>query len=86
MKDTTKQPGPQVLKACDEVVETAARAMVGLGASPEMAIDRMLTYCGASVASWHGSSEAADLFRRLADNIEAGIFAHLDRTAKHVRQ
>lgn len=86
MNDTTEITEAKLRQACDQIVERAAEMMVGAGAAPEMAMDRLLTYCAAQAASWHGSAEAAAIFRQLADTIEGGIFAHLDRTAAHRRQ
>ena len=64
---------------CDAVVEHAVRLMViKVGASVEMACDRMLTYVGAQSVSMDGSAHAAAVFRALASKIEAGTFKHLD--------
>lgn len=64
---------------CDEIIARAARMMVAdVGANIPMMLDRLLTYAAAQIVSMDGSRDAAQIFRRLADNIEAGAFATLE--------
>lgn len=64
---------------CDEIVDRAARLMVTeAGADISTALDRMLTYSAAQVVSIDGSVKGAALFRHIADQIDAGAFAHLE--------
>lgn len=61
--------------ACDQIIHRAARMMVeGAGAPIPMMLDRLLTYAAAQACSIDGSPRTAEVFRRLADNIEAGLF------------
>lgn len=64
----------QLLAASNAAVEAAAVRMSQAGASPEMIIDRLLTYGAAMACSLTGSAVAAQEFRRLADRIASGIF------------
>lgn len=64
--------------ACDKIVATAAQMMVDSGASGPMALDRMLTYCAAQACSIDGAFQTAALFRHIAEQVESGIFAHLE--------
>ena len=64
---------------CDEIVARAAHMMVTEAqADISTALDRLLTYSAAQVVSIDGSAKAAALFRHIADQIEAGAFAHLE--------
>mgnify|MGYP001292022855 CR=1 FL=1 len=60
--------------ACDTIVERAAMMMLEAGAPADMVIDRLLTFAGAMAAKINGSPRTARAFRRLAANIDAGVF------------
>ncbi|MDX0261555.1 hypothetical protein GOC60_10200 [Sinorhizobium meliloti] len=64
-----------IQSACDLVVERAAEMMVEeIGAPIEMMIDRMMTYAGAQMCVLDGNRKTAAILRKLADNVEGGIF------------
>lgn len=64
---------------CDEIVARAAYLMLTeADADISMALDRMLTYCAAQAVSMDGNKTTAALFRNIAEQIEAGVFAHLE--------
>ncbi|PZX18757.1 hypothetical protein LX81_00450 [Palleronia aestuarii] len=64
---------------CDTIVARAATMMQESGASVPMILDRLLTYSAAQAYFDIGPEQTAELFRRTADNIEGGAFAHLDK-------
>lgn len=64
----------KLLAASNAAVEMAAVQMSQAGASPEMIIDRLLTYGAALACSLTGSATVAQEFRRLADRIASGVF------------
>ena len=68
----------QTQAKCDRIVAKSARTMVEVGASVPMVLDRMLTYATAQACSIGGSVEAAKMFRHIAAQIEAGVFAHVE--------
>jgi hypothetical protein len=75
---TMSKPNPRRV-LCDEIVARAAHLMVTeADADIGMALDRMLTYSAAQAVSIDGSAKTAALFRHIADQIEAGAFAHLE--------
>ena len=60
---------------CDTIITRAAHMMIDEVKAPmPMMLDRLLTYAAAQACSIEGSPKTAAVFRRLADNIEAGIF------------
>ncbi|WP_234842772.1 hypothetical protein [Sinorhizobium meliloti] len=61
--------------ACDAIIERAVvKMVVEAGAPVTLVIDRLLTYAAGQAAIMRGSAVTADHFRRLADNIEGGLF------------
>jgi hypothetical protein len=48
--------------------------VVGFDASISIVFDRLLTYAAAQACTMEGSPRTAEVFRRLADNIERGAF------------
>lgn len=76
---TENQPNLAALEvsrqACDKLIDVAVDTMATqAGASLEMILDRLLTYSAASVCSIEGSPRAAEVFRTIADQIDAGLF------------
>jgi hypothetical protein len=62
-------------QACDKLLELATETMViQAGAPVEMVIDRLVTYAAAQICSIEGSKRAAEVFRDVADKIDAGLF------------
>ncbi|MBL0375215.1 hypothetical protein JJB09_24675 [Rhizobium sp. KVB221] len=60
---------------CDSILGHATDLMMtDAGASLEMVIDRVMTFVAAQIASLEGSPRAAQVFREVADKIEAGLF------------
>jgi hypothetical protein len=86
MADPTETTEADRKKLCDLVVEQAAQMMVvGFGASIPMAVDRLLTYATAQIASMHGSARTAEVLRHLADNVEAGCFDRITAEGRSSR-
>ena len=73
----------QTKAKCDRIVAKSARTMVEVGASVPMVLDRMLTYATAQACSYGGSVEAAKMFRHIAEQIEDGVFAHVEPGKGH---
>lgn len=70
-------------KLCDQIITRAAEAMVyEVGVDIETCLDRLLTYSAAQAVHATGSAETAAMFRVMADRIEAGIFAKVERDGK----
>ncbi|MDX1070464.1 hypothetical protein GOL32_18100 [Sinorhizobium medicae] len=64
--------------ACDAIIERAVvKMVVEAGAPVSLVIDRLLTYAAGQAATMRGSAVTAEHFRRLADNIEGGLFRSL---------
>jgi hypothetical protein len=65
----------------DGMLAAVEQAVADAGAEPELIVDRLMTRGVAHIVSWHGSSEAAAILHRLADNVAAGSFARVDPSA-----
>tara|TARA_R110000823_G_scaffold42562_2_gene111400 strand:+ start:356 stop:604 length:249 start_codon:yes stop_codon:yes gene_type:complete len=65
-------------KACDLIVHRSAKQMLGKGASIGMVLDRLLTFSAGQACKTDGAFYAAQAFRSIADQIEGGVFAHLE--------
>ncbi|WP_265502217.1 hypothetical protein [Paracoccus beibuensis] len=77
-------PTEKQKKACDRTITKAGRTMISsIGASPEMMLDRLLTFAAAHMVSFTSKEEAAEAFRRCADAVESGIFDHLEDVQRH---
>ena len=77
MNDNTPTAVDQAVArdACDKLLHLAAETMIKqAGASVEMVIDRLVTYSAAQICSIEGSKRAAEVFRDVADKIDAGLF------------
>lgn len=71
---------------CDTAIRVIAQMLIrDAGASGEMVLDRMLTFCAAQAVGWSGSTEAALAFREMAQRIESGIFAHIEAQKEGAR-
>jgi|GEM_PF-6439944 len=69
-----------ISKASDEIIAQAAHMIItDAGASMEMLLDRLLTYSAAQAVHVSGSEHTAAMFRLMADRIEGGIFAKIER-------
>lgn len=66
----------------DMILERAAELMIEIGASPELMVDRMLTYGAAQAVSLGGAKATGEAFRGMAGRIEEGLFAHLEPHAR----
>lgn len=79
MKGQTMTKAEITRTLCDEIIGRAAHLMVTeAGADISTTLDRLLTYSAAQVVAIDGGDKAAALFRHIADQIEAGAFAHLE--------
>lgn len=70
----------EMKKACDTIMEGAVAQMSDLGVPIGMLLDRLFTFGAAQSCGVSGSKFTADMFRFMADRIDAGVFNHLDRT------
>ncbi len=68
--------------APDMILERAAELILEIGATPELMVDRMLTYDAAQAVSLGGSKATGEAFRGMAGRIEEGLFAHLEPHAR----
>lgn len=69
-----------ISKASDEIIAQAAHLVITeAGASMEMLLDRLLTYSAAQAVHVSGNEHTAATFRLMADRIEGGIFAKIER-------
>ncbi len=66
------------IKACDLIVHRSAELMLEQGASVGMVLDRLLTFSAGQACKCDGAFNAAKAFRSIADQIEAGVFAHVE--------
>ncbi len=66
------------ITACDHLVHECAAKMLEEGASLGMTLDRLLTFSAAQACKVDGAFNAAAAFRHIADQIDNGIFAHLE--------
>lgn len=72
----------EISAVCDGIAYRAAKMMIeDAGAPIEMVIDRLLTFAAAHAVSIDGSKHAAEVFRELADRIEAGKFSRFEAKA-----
>lgn len=79
MTQTTEECDMAVKSICDQLVQRAGQTMVEqAGASTEMMIDRLFTFAIAHACMLAGSADTAKMLRQVADNIDGGMFAHLD--------
>jgi hypothetical protein len=69
-------------KFCDVTITRAAELMIENGADVPMILDRLLTYATAQACSIDGAFNTAKMFRHIADQIDAGTFAHLEPASK----
>lgn len=65
---------------CDLITHRAAELMIEEGAGVGMMLDRLLTFSAAQTSKIEGAFKAATVFRGIADQIEAGAFAHVEPT------
>lgn len=71
---------------CDGITYRAAKMMIEeAGASVEMVVDRLLTFAAAQAVSMDGSANTAQVFRDLADRIDAGCFASIEHSPSKER-
>lgn len=63
---------------CDKAVHGVAAGLVDAGAPLTLIMERMLTFCAAHAVSNGGARMAANTFRSIADEIEAGALMHLE--------
>lgn len=73
---TAEHEREQALKAlCDEILFRAVKMMTeDAGAPIEMVLDRIITYSAAQSCKIAGSPRTAEVFRDVADKIDAGLF------------
>lgn len=69
-------------KACDLIVHRSAELMLEQGASIGMVLDRLLTFSAGQACKIDGAFHAAQAFRQVADQIEGGVFAHIEPAPK----
>ena len=82
MTDKTNDPFDPS-KYCDGLVYRAAQFAVDKGgADLETFLDRLLTFGAAQLVALEGPGKAAFLFRYIADQIEGGVFDHLQQSSK----
>lgn len=70
-------------KFCDLTLSRATELMHEEGASVPLILDRLLTYSAAQSCVVDADG-AANMFRHIADQIEAGKFAHLEGKTRQV--
>lgn len=64
---------------CDAVLERAAEMMgAEVGASPEMIIDRIMTFGVAQMVHLAGKAHTIATLRRVVEQVEHGVFNHLE--------
>ena len=76
----------KALKACDQLVHGIAKELVEAGIPLTLVLERMLTFCAAHTVSNGGVARAANTFRSIALEIEAGALMEIDpakQGAKH---
>ncbi|MEN3793941.1 hypothetical protein [Fulvimarina sp. MAC3] len=79
---SNNKPALDMKEYADAVVWRALKMMEEQGVTFEVMFDRLLTASAAHIVRHSGSEEAANAFRRLADNIEAGALRRLDPHAR----
>ncbi|MEO9463908.1 MULTISPECIES: hypothetical protein [Alphaproteobacteria] len=72
----------QTRQACDQIIHDGALMMIGHGASIATILDRLLTFSAGQACKIDGAFNTAKAFRAIADQIEAGVFNHLEPTSK----
>lgn len=65
-------------KACDQIVHRSAELILAQGASIGLVLDRLLTFSAGQACKVDGAFQTAQAFRSIADQIEDGLFAHLE--------
>lgn len=75
-KVTIESEREERLKAlCDEIIFRAIKMMAEDARAPmEMVLDRVMTYAAAQICKIEGSARAAEVFRGVATQIDAGLF------------
>jgi hypothetical protein len=66
------------IQACDQIIHRSAELMLEQGASMGMMLDRLLTFSAGQACKVDGAFHTAQAFRSIADQIEGGVFAHLE--------
>ena len=63
----------------DGIIHRALMALLDHGVPFDMAMDRLLTTAAAQIAHQQGAAHTADVFRRLAENIDRGALLAVER-------
>lgn len=73
---------PAGARRCDQLISECVETMVAEGASLEVVLDRILTFAAGQACALDGAFNSAAVFRSIADQIEGGLFSHLEPVGK----